>query len=140
MNTNYLMNMKYIAIFFCIFWHEVLGQVRIELGPDVMPINEMFIITIAVDNEPIRQLDDFPNIPGFVKRGTSSSSSTNFINGNMSSSMSITQNYMATKEGTFVLSAFSLHVNGTKYDFVGKKNKSSSGSTKKTRSLRPIRV
>ncbi|MDI9357209.1 MAG: BatD family protein [Chitinophagaceae bacterium] len=115
--------MKYIAIFLCVFWNEVLGQVRVELGADVLPINQMFTITITVDNESIRQLDDFPNIPGFVKRGTSSSSSTNFINGNMSSSMSITQNYVATKEGTFVLPAFSLHVNGTKYDFPGKKIK-----------------
>ncbi|MTI31295.1 BatD family protein [Xanthovirga aplysinae] len=95
-------------------------QIRIELGPDEIALNQAFPITITVENGKLESYEGFPDIPGFVKIGTSSSSSTNFINGQMSSSVSITQNYQAKGEGTFELSPFSMTINGKQHQSPGK--------------------
>ncbi|MEQ8712931.1 MAG: BatD family protein, partial [Cyclobacteriaceae bacterium] len=50
-----------------------------------------------------------------------SSSSTNFVNGRISSSQSITQNYLPLQEGTYTLQPFDITVNGEKVSSPGKK-------------------
>ncbi len=87
-------------------------QATIQLGDSEIGINEPFTITITVDNGRLSDYGPFPDIKGFYKRGTSSSSSTNIINGKMSTSQSITQNYIANAQGTFRLPAFSMQING----------------------------
>lgn len=95
-------------------------QVSIDLGPDQIASNQAFTITLTVHNERLESYSPFPEIPGFVKRGTSSSSSTNFVNGRRSSSQSIIQNYVASAEGEFTLKSFSMEVNGKTYNVQGK--------------------
>lgn len=91
---------------------KVYGQnTRIDLGPDEIALNQAFTITITVENEQLKKYSGFPEIKGFVKRGTSSSSSTNFINGQRSSSQSLIQNYVPTAEGEFVLEPFDIRIN-----------------------------
>ncbi|MEO9852053.1 MAG: BatD family protein [Reichenbachiella sp.] len=103
---------------------DVLGQqVNIELGPDQIASNQAFTITLTIHNARLGNYSPFPEIPGFVKRGTSSSSSTNFINGRRSSSQSIIQNYVATAEGEYLLKSFTMEVNGQTYSVQGKKIK-----------------
>ena len=55
-----------------------------------------------------------------IKRGTSSSTSTQFINGQVSSTQSLTQNYVAQQQGTYTLSPFSISVNGQTVRVPGK--------------------
>lgn len=98
-------------------------QVSIDLGPDEIASNQAFTITLTVHNERLENYTSFPDIPGFVKRGTSSSSSTNFINGKRSSSQSVIQNYVATAEGVFTLNSFVMKVNEQTYRVKGKKIK-----------------
>ncbi|MDW3208621.1 MAG: BatD family protein [Reichenbachiella sp.] len=98
-------------------------QVSIDLGPDEIASNQAFTITLTIHNERLENYSSFPEIPGFVKRGTSSSSSTNFINGRRSSSQSIIQNYVATAEGEFTLNSFVMKVNEQTYRVKGKKIK-----------------
>ncbi|MEO9965924.1 MAG: BatD family protein [Reichenbachiella sp.] len=98
-------------------------QVSIEPGPDQIASNQAFTITLTVKNARLESYSPFPDIPGFVKRGTSSSSSTNFVNGRRSSSQSIIQNYVATAEGEFILKPFEMEVNGQKIAVKGKKIK-----------------
>jgi hypothetical protein len=95
-------------------------DLKIELGPGEIAMNEMFTISVTVQNERIRSYDNFPEIPGFSKRGTTSSSSTSIINGQMSFSQTIVQNYMPTKEGTFVIQPFTMTVNGNDVKSSGK--------------------
>ncbi|CAN5131238.1 BatD family protein [soil metagenome] len=95
-------------------------EVSIELGSDEIAVNEVFTITISIQNEKIRTYDNFPEIPGFSKRGTSSSSSTNIINGQLSSSHSITQNYVASEEGVFTLKPFFMTINDEIHSAEGK--------------------
>ena len=105
----------------------------IELGPDEIALNQAFTITITVQNERLHSYDPFPEIPGFVKRGTSSSSSTNFINGKRSSSQSIIQNYVPTKEGDFIIKPFSMKINKKVIKSPGKKVKVGPSIQQRTR-------
>lgn len=89
------------------------GQdVDIKLGQNKIGLNQYFTITAQVQNDRLKQYSEFPTIEGFIKRGTSSSTTTNFINGKMSSTQSLTQNYQATEQGDFLLPPFFMTING----------------------------
>ncbi|SNS94174.1 Oxygen tolerance [Ekhidna lutea] len=87
-------------------------NVAIKLGKNEIGINQYFTVTVQVENDRLKQYSDFPNIEGFIKRGTSSSTTTNYVNGRMSSTQSLTQNYQATEKGTFLLQPFFMTING----------------------------
>ncbi len=89
------------------------GQdISIKLGPNEIASNQYFTITVEVKNDRVRDYDQFPEIKGFEKSGVSTSSYTNIVNGQMTFSQSIIQNYIPTGEGVFTLSPFSVTVNG----------------------------
>jgi hypothetical protein len=101
---------------------QVLAQeIRIELGPDNLAENQVFTITITVENDRIRSHEEFPDISGLVKRGTSSSSRTNIVNGQMTSSQSITMNYSPQRQGEIFIRPFSIKVNDKVVESPGKK-------------------
>ena len=87
-------------------------DVSIRIGENEIGINQYFTVTIQVENDRLKQYSDFPSIEGFIKRGTSSSTTTNYVNGKMSSTQSLTQNYQATEKGTFLLAPFFMTING----------------------------
>jgi len=95
-------------------------EIAIELGPDEVGENQAWTITLKVSNGRLKNYGDFPDIEGFVKRGTSSSSNTQIINGQISSSQSITMNYAPTQQGTFTLPPFRIDVNGKTVSSDGK--------------------
>ncbi|MEO1050468.1 MAG: BatD family protein [Bacteroidota bacterium] len=96
-------------------------EIEIELGPDEIAENQSFTITITVSNNRLKSYDNFPDIQGFRKRGTSSSSSTNIFNGQISSTQSVTMTYTPDKQGTYVIKPFSITVNGQKISSPGKR-------------------
>ncbi len=115
-----------IAFFFWALFvsQSALGQeITIKLGADEVAFNEEFKITVTVNNGRLKSYDNFPDIEGFIKRGTSSASSTNIINGQISSSQSITQNYIPEKEGIFIVPSFKMRINGEEISVPGKKVK-----------------
>jgi len=87
-------------------------NIKIELGKTEISENENFVITISLQDERLSKHSPFPDIPGFVQQGTSSSKTTNNIGGNLTTFEKITQNYKPTGKGTFVLPPFSIKVNG----------------------------
>lgn len=87
-------------------------DVAIKVGKNEIGINQYFTVTIQVQNDRLKQYSDFPSIEGFIKRGTSSSTTTNYVNGKMSSTQSLTQNYQATEKGNFLLEPFFMTING----------------------------
>lgn len=100
------------------------GQsVQIDLGPNEIGENQAWTITITVNNDRLRSYDNFPDIEGFQKRGTSSSSQTSIINGQMSSSQSIIMTYVPTRQGTISIPSFKMKVNDQPYSVTGKKVK-----------------
>lgn len=101
----------------------VAQKAEIILGPDEIGENQMWTITITVQNDRLREYDNFPDIDGFRKRGTSSQQSTNIINGQISSSHSITMTYQPLRQGTFTLPAFKMKINDQFVSSPGKKIK-----------------
>ena len=95
-------------------------EVSVTLGPDQVAANQYWQLTITVNNERLKNYSPFPEIDGLIKRGTSSSTSTQFINGQMSSSQSIIQNYVPQREGTIVIPDFTMTINGQSYQIKGK--------------------
>ncbi|WP_215225272.1 BatD family protein [Echinicola shivajiensis] len=87
-------------------------DIKVDLGPEEIGLNETFSIKITISDEKIKSYDQFPEIPGFQKQGISQSSSMNVINGQMSSTNSIVQYYRPTKKGMFELPDFTLQING----------------------------
>lgn len=108
-----------VSLFYLILPAEA-QNITISTGPDEIGLNEAFTITLSVKNERLSEYDGFPEIKGFLKRGTSSSTSTNMINGQVSTSQSITQNYIAQREGTYKLEPFTMTINGQKISSPGK--------------------
>lgn len=89
-------------------------EATIGLGKTNIALNEVFNITITLSNEQIKTYSNFPDIKGMQKRGISSQSSTNIINGQVSFTQSIVQNYTANKEGKYKLLPFAMDINGKK--------------------------
>ena len=67
-------------------------EINVDISPEKVSIGNNLRITITINNDQISNYGQFPEIKGFRKSGISSSSSTNFINGKMTSSQSIIQN------------------------------------------------
>jgi hypothetical protein len=98
-------------------------SIQIELGPDEIGLNQAWTITITVNNDRLKSYDNFPEIEGLQKRGTSSSSQTSIINGQMSSSQSVIMTYAPTKQGVVNVPSFKLKVNDQVFSVTGKKVK-----------------
>lgn len=96
-------------------------EISIQLGQDEVGLNELFTITITIENGSIKSYTNFPDIEGFAKRGTSSSSRTNIVNGQITSAQSIIQRYLPLEEGTYRLAPFEIDVNGTTVSSQGKR-------------------
>ena len=111
MKTGNFIHALAISLIF-LAWSASAQEASIILGESKIGLNQPFTITVQVDNGRLRDYGAFPDIKGLYKRGTSSSSSTNIINGKMSTSQSITQNYFAEAQGTFKLAPFSMQING----------------------------
>ncbi len=100
------------------------GQsVQIILGPDEIGENQAWTITVTVNNDRLKSYDNFPDIDGFRKRGTSTQSQTSIINGQMSTSQSVVMTYIPTKQGTFTVPPFKMKINDQIYSTNGKKVK-----------------
>ena len=98
--------------------------IQIVLGPDEIGENQSWTITVSIQNDKFKSHDYvFPEIYGFRKRGTSSQSQTSIINGQVSSSQSVTMTYLPTKQGTYTVQAFRMNINGQAINSPGKKVK-----------------
>lgn len=95
-------------------------DVKIQLSRAQIGVNQHFTISIVATQGSIKSYDQFPDIPGLKKRGTSSSSSTQIRNGRVSSSHSIIMTYTPEKEGKIIIADFSINVNGKKVAAKGK--------------------
>lgn len=98
-------------------------EVKISLGPDEVGENQGWTITVTVNNDRLKSYDNFPDIDGFRKRGTSTQSTTNIINGQVSSSQSVIMTYFPLKQGSVTVPAFKMKVNDKIISVAGKKVK-----------------
>lgn len=111
-----------LLVVFTGFFNSLFGQkIQIELGPDEIGENQAWTITVTVNDDRLKSYDNFPDIDGFKKRGTSTQSQTSIVNGQISSSQSVVMNYMATKQGVYTLPPFKMTVNDQIISSPGKK-------------------
>jgi hypothetical protein len=96
---------------------------QVTLGPDEIGENQGWTITITVQNERLKSYDNFPDIDGFRKRGSSTQSTTNIVNGQISSSQSVIMTYLPLKQGTVTIPAFTMKVNDKPIRVAGKRVK-----------------
>jgi hypothetical protein len=113
-------------------------EISIELGPAEIGDNQAWTITVVVNNDKIKKYSDFPSIEGLNKRGTSSASQTQIINGQISSTQSITMSYLPTRQGTFTCPPFEMIINGKTISSPGKEI-TVGGPVKQSRSRDPFR-
>jgi len=95
-------------------------NIKLVLGPSEIGENQAWTITINVNNETLKSYDNFPDIDGFRKRGTSTQSQTSIINGSVSSTQSVIMTYSPLQQGTFTVPAFKMKVNGVALSSQGK--------------------
>lgn len=110
-----------LIAFLLIFSATRAQKVKVTLGPDEIGENQSWTITLTVQNDRLRSYDNFPDINGFRKRGTSTQSTQNIINGQISSSQSIIMTYLPLKQGTFTVPDFTMKVNDNNIQVEGKK-------------------
>jgi hypothetical protein len=110
----------FITFFFGFCVENQAQNIKIILGPDEIALNQAFTITVEVQNDRIKNIEGFPQIQGFNPVGQSTSSSTNIINGQYSTTQSIIQNYVPLQEGKVVIPPFTMNVNGQTVKSPGK--------------------
>ncbi|QOI96380.1 MAG: BatD family protein [Flammeovirgaceae bacterium] len=98
-------------------------NIQIVLGPDEIGENQTWTITVTVQNDRLKNFDNFPEIAGFRKRGQSTSSQTNIVNGQVSSSQSVIMTYAPLKQGVVVVPPFKMTVNDQVLSSPGKRVK-----------------
>lgn len=124
MRPDFSINVLFILLFTLLWTTFAIGQdIQIALGPDEIGQNQAWTITVTVQNERIKRIDNFPDIDGFSKAGQSTSSQTSIINGQVSSSQSITMTYFPSRQGTITVPAFKMNVNDKVVSSSGKKVK-----------------
>ena len=98
-------------------------SIEVTLGPDEVGENQAWTITVTVQNDRLKSYDNFPDIPGFRKRGQSTQSTTNIVNGQVSSSQSVIMTYLPERQGTYTIPSFTMKVNDKPVNVQGKKVK-----------------
>lgn len=125
MRTFFLTKIFLLLFFAVLSSKSANGQaIQIALGPDEIGENQAWTITVSVQNDRFRSTDNnFPEIEGFKKRGTSSQSQTSIVNGQVSSSQSIIMTYLPTRQGVFTVPPFKMKINDQFISSPGKKIK-----------------
>lgn len=117
---KYMQFGKVVVVAVLAFAYKASAQeAKINIGNNQIAVNEAFTISITLQNEQLKTYSPFPDIPGFQKRGVSSQASTNIVNGQISFSQTLVQNYAPTKEGKFRLKPFTMEINGKKVESPG---------------------
>jgi hypothetical protein len=104
-----------ILCFSCTIHAQVVNNdPGIEFGSKNLKMDEPFTISVVVRGEENRPSVTFPEIEGLEKRSKSAISSFNTIGGEKVVVQTISQQYFALKEGTYVIPPFFVTVNGLK--------------------------
>ncbi|MBE9466172.1 BatD family protein [Dyadobacter subterraneus] len=104
-----------ILCFSCTIHAQIINNDPIiEFGPKNLKMDEPFTISVVVPGEENRPSVSFPEINGLEKRSKSATSSINTVGGEKVVVQTISQQYFALKEGTYVIPSFFVTVNGLK--------------------------
>jgi hypothetical protein len=99
---------SFLALLIGPIWAQ---NISVTLGPDEIGENQAWTITVTVNNDRLKSYDNFPDLEGFRKRGTSTQSQTSIVNGQISSSQSVVMTYLPLQQGTIIIPPFKMKVN-----------------------------
>ncbi|MES2794507.1 MAG: BatD family protein [Bacteroidota bacterium] len=107
--------MKILLLFFIlfnpyIFYGQELKPI-VEIGENKIKLNEPFVVSIIVKNDENRPKCKFPELVGFKKRTVAYTAIPVTINGKTTIDQKVSQEYLPTKIGVFVISNISIIVN-----------------------------
>ncbi|MVM29693.1 hypothetical protein GO755_06590 [Spirosoma sp. HMF4905] len=106
---------KFFALFFLAtvagFGQVPDSDASVELSQTTFPIERPFTISVIIPNSETRVAIAFPDIPGFTKKGISTSISPSEVGGKTVTNQVITQSYSALSPGRFRLPPFDIVVN-----------------------------
>lgn len=104
---------KFLVLSFClpiaVFSQKTGKKASVSIGETEFLIERPFVITVLIPDADTRPTLDFPDIPGFNKKGTSASMTTT----DAGVSQLITQSYQARQPGRYRLAPFVLTINDT---------------------------
>jgi hypothetical protein len=103
----------FVLFFMCFlpaFSQQTDNLVAIELGAVNFPIERPYTISVSVRNSEDRPDIRFPDIPGFTKKGISTSVTSPEADGKVTVSQVIIQTYQAKAPGRYVLAPFTVTV------------------------------
>ena len=86
-------------------------QISIEFGPNKIPIETYFTISLRLKGVSLKEASPFPELEGFQKSSRFTKRTTLKSGNNLLEEVH-TQNYAALNEGTFVIEPFNITVNG----------------------------
>src|SRR5688572_13727194 len=109
-----------IIVILCMSFRASAQQAQIILGPSEIGENQGWTITVTAQNERLKSYDNFPDINGFRKRGTSTQSMTSMVNGQISSTQSVIMTYTPLRQGTIIVPNFVMRVNDKPVAVTGK--------------------
>lgn len=91
----------------------------VSLTSNSIPLNDFLELSVTLSDETIKNIGNFPDIPGFIKRGKTNSTESYSNGTSMQMKHIIKQSYQPTKEGAFSIKPFSIAVNGKTVNFKG---------------------
>lgn len=107
---------KFLVLYFytvvALYGQSADNVASIEISQTDFSIERPFTISLIIPNSETRPTVSFPDIPGFIKKGIVTSTTSTEINEKNVISQVITQSYQARSAGSYLLQAFSLTVNG----------------------------
>jgi hypothetical protein len=92
---------------------------RILIAPGPVPVDQPLEVVVELTGVPLQQIGPFPNLPGFKKTTRDRQTTTRSIGGVSTSTLRVTQRYLAFGEGDKVLPAFTIQVNGQPVRYAG---------------------
>lgn len=120
MTNNTIMRKLYFAVLVLLACQTIVAKNGVTFeayAPETVAVGDQFRLAYTVTTQKIKEFRASPGIPGLdVLMGPSRSqqSSTQIVNGNMTSTSSVTFTYIlqATKEGTYSIPAASVNADG----------------------------
>ncbi|KQS32785.1 hypothetical protein ASG33_01355 [Dyadobacter sp. Leaf189] len=88
------------------------SDATVELGPKNLTLNQPFTISVVLRDAETRPAVLFPDIRDLEKRSKSATSSISTVDGKKIVIQTITQEYYASKAGSYLIPEFTLNING----------------------------
>ncbi len=112
-----------ILLFYCsfsrIFVFAQQNNIHIELGASSVPLGKPYTISVVITGSEQREYDRFPDIIGMSRRGTTTTTSTTTVGNRSEIVQRITQNYIPIQPGNYVVTPFTMNVNGQTLQSMG---------------------